>query len=436
MTLSLHSSAPKDLRSPLESLPPSRFLFLSSCPEPWGGSEELWSSAARKLAGGGHQVAACKTVALREHPRISELARAGVVVGDYLRPDLAQFARALGHLCFSFVRNRLHPRKESGPGIPQQQEPPRTFAQSLKAKYVAVLNAALKIRIRSIKPDLVVISQGENFDGVDFAKACREIGVPYVLISQKASDLNWPVDSVLDRVHDAYYNARASYFVSEHNRALTERQLAITIPNAEVVRNPFLTQVDGALPYPETSDGQLRLACIARLFALEKGQDTLLQILSQEKWRRRNIDVDFYGQGVHRNVLERAAKTLDLQNVSFKGFTNDITTIWKTHHALILPSRCEGLPLVIVEAMLCGRTVIVTNAGGNGELVDDDETGFVARGTDAASLDDAMERAWNRRAQWERMGQEAAERVRISVPVDPGGDFAMKLVGIVHPPRA
>jgi len=371
---------------------------------------------------------------IQQHPRISELDDAGIVVHDYWRVGLLLLVRAVAYLAFRFVRNRTGRLKRSSVEAANSVEPaPRTSGtQSWKQKLSAIFNAALLLRIKSINPDFAVISQGENFDGIDIAVACCKIGVPYVLVCQKASDFKWPMDSVRERMQQAFRQARAVYFVSEHNRALTERQLAFRLPNAEIVRNPFLTPVDDPLPYPATPNDRLRLACVARLFIFEKGQDTLLQVLSLEKWRSRKVDVGFYGLGVHKTALEQAAKMLDLRNVHFEGFTDDVTGIWRTHHALVLPSRCEGLPLVVVEAMLCGRPVIVTDVGGNREVVDDGETGFVAGGTDAGALDDAMERAWNRRNDWEQMGQEAARRVRKLVPADPGGDFAVKLAAVFN----
>ena len=74
--------------------------------------------------------------------------------------------------------------------------------------------------------------------------------------------------------------------------------------------------------------------------------------------------------------------------------------------------------------MMCGRPVIVSNAGGNGELVDDGRTGFVAGGTEAAVFEDALERAWQRRAEWPQIGLLAAEDIRRRVSPDPAGDLA------------
>jgi glycosyltransferase involved in cell wall biosynthesis len=414
--------------APEPTLPSAHFLFLSSCPEPWGGSEELWAAAARKLAGDGHRVSVCKTVVARDHPRIRQLIDAGIRVDDFWRVDYGNVARAIGQLSTQAIRKRL-PRAGTSSAA-STYTMPLGKARALKLKFVALFNAVLAQRIKRLKPDFAVVSQGENFDGVHLAWTCRKVGLPYVLICQKATDHKWPMDAERAKMQETFRQAHAVYFVSEHNRNLTERQLGFRLPQAEIVRNPYLTQVDDALPYPKPVDGRLRMACVGRLFVQEKGQDTLLAVLSQPKWRSRNVDVDIYGEGVHRTALEESAQMQDLRNVDFAGFTNEVTAIWKTHQILVLPSRCEGLPLVLVEAMLCGRPSIVTDVGGNSEVVDDGETGFIARGVDAASFDEAMERAWNRRDDWERMGRLAAQRIRQLVPANPGDIFAEKLVHV------
>ena len=79
--------------------------------------------------------------------------------------------------------------------------------------------------------------------------------------------------------------------------------------------------------------------------------------------------------------------------------------IWKENHILVLPSRYEGLPLVLVEAMWCGRPAVVTDVGGNAELCRDRQTGFVAQSATLASVAEAMERAWEARSDLEADGQ-------------------------------
>jgi glycosyltransferase involved in cell wall biosynthesis len=85
------------------------------------------------------------------------------------------------------------------------------------------------------------------------------------------------------------------------------------------------------------------------------------------------------------------------------------------------------MPLVLVEAMLCGRPCIVTNVGGNAELVEDNVSGFIASAPNEACLDEAMERAWARRDEWQEIGEAAGRRVRTVVPPDPVTDFIQEL---------
>jgi glycosyltransferase involved in cell wall biosynthesis len=276
----------------------------------------------------------------------------------------------------------------------------------------------------------VVVSQGANFDGIMYGDLCRISGHPYVVISQKAVDSLWPSDKDRVVMRSAFQAALRCYFVSQHNLQLTERQIGETLVNAEVVRNPFL--VPGApLPWPDSQDHGIKLACVARLETGEKGQDILLQVLARQKWRDRNLSVSFFGAGNNGEALRELARRLDLDNVNFPGFVSDVESIWKTHHALVLPSRTEGLPLALIEAMMCGRFGIVTNEGGSAEVVEEGRTGFIANSAKVAEFDNAMERAWAVREHWESIGQFAGIVVRTMVPADPVAAFTARLLALV-----
>jgi glycosyltransferase involved in cell wall biosynthesis len=107
---------------------------------------------------------------------------------------------------------------------------------------------------------------------------------------------------------------------------------------------------------------------------------------------------------------------------------SDVAGIWDRNHLLLLPSRFEGLPLALVEAMWCGRPAVVTDAGGNAELCVDGETGFVAAAPMVGLYEQALARAWERRDTWKDMGKAARERVARVLPEDPIGDFCQQLL--------
>lgn len=379
-----------------------RFVFISSCTHPWGGSEELWGGAAARLAEGGHSVTIFKACVDPDHPRIRRLLELGCRIRD------------LQQVC-----------------LPHSVRLPRTLLKLTGRQ--RVIRPLLRTQLTGLNPDLVVISQGANFDGTAYGDLCRISGRAYVMISQKATDYYWPSDRDRIVMRAAFQSALRCFFVSRHNLQLTERQIGETLTNAEVVRNPFL--VPGAsLPWPASPYHAIKLACVARLETGEKGQDILLQVLARRQWRERNLSVSFFGAGHNLESLRGLARHLDLKNVEFAGFVSDVESIWKTHHALVLPSRTEGLPLALVEAMMCGRFGIVTNEGGSAEVVEEGRTGFIASSAHADAFDEAMERAWAVREQWESIGQAAGVAIRTMVPPDPVAAFTATLLGLVKSP--
>jgi glycosyltransferase involved in cell wall biosynthesis len=370
-----------------------RYLFISSNGALWGGSEELWSATAAALAEEGHQVSVLKPNIDQTRPRIQRLSELGCRFRD---PANYPFHAVLAGVTPWVGLSRM---------------------------------IRVGLALAFSRPDLVVLSQGGNFDGVRLADVVRRMKRRYVVISQKAGDLYWQSDARLPRARAVYREAVACYFVSEHNLRLTQEMLGFDLPHAAVVRNPFLVPWEPRDDWPSERGG-LHLACIGRLYPAEKGQDLLIRVLSRVKWRNRQLSVTIIGIGPNRNGLEAMAAYHGLTSVTFAGFIGDVSSVWNDHHGLILPSRCEGLPLVLVEAMLSGRVPIVTNVAGNSEIVRDGATGFLATAPTEDALDEALERAWQRRDEWRAIGAVAAEEIRTLVPRDPARTLADMLVAL------
>ena len=157
-----------------------------------------------------------------------------------------------------------------------------------------------------------------------------------------------------------------------------------------------------------------------------------MEVLNQPRWRGRNVHVTFVGTGQNERALRKTAMELHLPNIEFAGFVADIEQLWTRHHALVLPSRFEGMPLSLVEAMLCGRPGIVTDVAGNRELVRDNVNGFLAKAPTVELFDEAMNRAWENRHRLQEMGKAAARDVRQWVSADPTGDFVRDLDFLVN----
>ena len=77
---------------------------------------------------------------------------------------------------------------------------------------------------------------------------------------------------------------------------------------------------------------------------------------------------------------------------------------------------------------MCGRMAITTRVGRAAELIDDNESGFIAPAATVELLDDALERAWSRRKKWRAIGQRAAQVIRARHSLRPAEDFADRIL--------
>jgi glycosyltransferase involved in cell wall biosynthesis len=214
---------------------------------------------------------------------------------------------------------------------------------------------------------------------------------------------------------------------------VAERQVAASLPNARVVRNPVNLVDFQPVPYPDSD--VVKMANVARLDAQCKGQDVLLQALSGEPWKGRRWLLRFYGDGPDRPYLERLTNYYGLSGmVEFCGHISDVRSIWADNHLLVMPSRSEGTPLSLVEAMICGRPSVVTDVGGNLEWVDEPATGFIADAPSASSLNHALERAWGARGCWELAGHRAHQLALSKVDPHPEEAILALLIEGTAPP--
>ena len=361
----------------------------------WGGSEELWSQTAIRLIAEGVPVAASVQGRFPLHDKVRHLMGSGVQLR--LRPER-----------YSLL-NRVHRRALTGWGSDLQNE--------------------ISKFLHLAQPEIVILSTGAIFPPIEWLELCREKGLPFVTIGQANCEYSWYVDETAARYRQVLRAARRCYFVSKANLRLAEKQIGLEFSNAEVVRNPFNVDFSASPPWPSPgASGVLRLACVGRLDLGAKGQDILLEALASSAWMNRPWRLALYGSGPLKNIIERLIKRFGLnERVTLAGYVSRVEDIWAENHVLVMPSRSEGMPLAMVEAMLCGRPVVTTDVAGHSEIVEDGVSGFLANAPTVASVAGALERLWERRHDIEAMGQAAAKRIRNCVPVDPAGVFSEKI---------
>ncbi|MBP9868540.1 MAG: glycosyltransferase family 4 protein [Alphaproteobacteria bacterium] len=134
------------------------------------------------------------------------------------------------------------------------------------------------------------------------------------------------------------------------------------------------------IPFSERNVSELNKFLIVGRLTDQKNIGALIAALTPEQ------SLTVIGEGEQRDVLQRMARDLH-KNVSWLG-RQDHTEVLKAmadHDLFILPSRYEGMPKVVIEAMASGIPVLVSDAPGNRDVVRHGENGFLC-GLSADSL--------------------------------------------------
>ncbi len=374
---------------------------------PWGGSEVLWSEAAKAALDDGHQVMASVFHWSKDQPVIRQLVQSGMQLHTRRRWHLPDFAQK--------IVNRL-----TGEAYHRKWWP---------APYKA---------IERFDPDLICVSQGGSidvaFDGVQ--RLLLESGKPFFVISQQNFEHKLYSLRLIAPLQKIYQKAACLFFVSERNWEVLQRQVCMKLPNGSVVANPVNLKEKKRLPFPAYEgggDGTVHIACVGRLECEAKGQDILVQVLSSEEWKNRKWVLNFYGKGHHEAYLRLLGEQFGIgERMSFKGHVNDIAEIWRHNHLLVMPSLREGTPLALIEAMACGRPSVVTDVGGNADYCIEGETGFLAEAPNVKYFGNALERAWKAKPEWEKIGENAHEFYIHNTDTEPGKSLLRKMLEAVE----
>ena len=219
-----------------------RFAFISTMRGwPWGGSEELWSQAATQLNRRGTMCRHRSCTGRSCRTRSPCWRRHGITIKTHSSPQGGPARRIWNKLSLS-------DRRSYG-------------------------------RLKRFNPDMVVISQGHNSGGFDWAKVCRESAIPYVIIVHCNSELFGYDDQEIGEAVASYTGARRVFCVSRSNLDLLRLQVGEPLLNGEVVCNPYNVSPEHPPAWPDESE-KWRLACVARIDPAAKGQDLLLQTLA------------------------------------------------------------------------------------------------------------------------------------------------------------
>jgi glycosyltransferase involved in cell wall biosynthesis len=179
---------------------------------------------------------------------------------------------------------------------------------------------------------------------------------------------------------------------------------------------PLQSAVEAAVPMQPP----YRLLAMGR-FVAKKGFDQLLEALRILVEGGLDVEVTLVGDGSLRNSLERSAQRLNVgQRVHFPGFCSyeRVSAYFRASDIFVMPSVVtpssdrDGIPTVILEALMHRLPVIATGVGGIPELVEDSVTGLLVPEKDPLAIAEAVRRLVADRAAALAMAEAGRDLVR------------------------
>jgi glycosyltransferase involved in cell wall biosynthesis len=256
-------------------------------------------------------------------------------------------------------------------------------------------------------PSDAVISFGHATNIVTLM-ACWRLGMP-VVVSERTDPREHPIGSIWTRLRSLIYrHADAlvvqSLGVRDWARTLVDEDAIHVIPNpVSLIRNEF-TRATSRQRENQTVIAMGRLS-------KEKGFDLLLRAFSQCAKEHSGWSLIIPGEGAERKALEMLIIELGIANrVSLPGRVKDPIRMLQSADLFVLPSRYEGFPNALLEAMACGLAVISTDCpSGPREIIRNGVDGLLIPPNDIDALAVSMDRLMANKVERQRLGARAVE---------------------------
>ncbi|MBD2778482.1 glycosyltransferase family 4 protein [Iningainema tapete] len=239
----------------------------------------------------------------------------------------------------------------------------------------------VKSLIDQVQPDIIIISQGcieQCSIGLLAAKSGKYKTISFIALTQEISVMGGKLAQFRDWVNLYFYKLSDAFITTSQNAKNRLIQHGVRSKISLVYYGPNLK----FWQFRDKSEFRRKLginendyvvALIGRVQFAHKGHDFLINSIAKYQSKLENIKLVLVGDGPDVNRLQSLIQSYSLSHfVKLVSWSDDPSYIYSAIDMLIIPSRFEGLPLVMLEAMYYSLPIVASNVDGMAEVLPKD----------------------------------------------------------------
>lgn len=253
----------------------------------------------------------------------------------------------------------------------------------------------------------------------------RIAGVPIIISSERNIYLSNSIRTLLNRITSPLSDR--IFCVSQSVANYVVEFIGVSRDKISVIPNGVDIKDFVGLPDPQTirmhyglPPNDFIVGSVGRLHPV-KNFDLLIKVFKRlhELYPRAHLMI--IGDGPLRKNLESLCCELGLsknEHVFFLGDQTDIPALLSAMDLFVLPSKHEGMPNAVLEAMAAGLPVVTTSAGGTQEIIQNNKTGILVKPDDPEALYQALALLFSDSELRRRLGNAAYGHVKENFSLD------------------
>lgn len=217
--------------------------------------------------------------------------------------------------------------------------------------------------------------------------AGRAAGIPCIVSGVRVADRRrWVI------LTDSLTRCCTDHYVAVSPHVAQTHAAMCGIPSDKITAIPNGVDCPGTETSSGADPGSNLVLFVGRLTEQKDPLNLLNSFADLPASVRSQFRLEFVGDGPLRDQLDRKIHEFDLsEKVTLSGRTDDVSRKMRSATVLVVPSKWEGMPNVILEAMSVGLPVIATAVDGCNDLITQHETGWLVPQADSQSLASALE---------------------------------------------